>query len=135
MEFLDIVDENNNLTGETPIKALKREVLEEIGTKLRDDQIEFIKEFKNNTESNKSFNYNYFVRVNYRIEEYIIQKEELSFVRWYKIEEVIRLIEVGSKEIVFKKDEIRLFKKLLEVTKKDEKESFFLKIKKLLEVN
>ena len=30
------------------------------------------------------------------------------------------------------KDEIRLFKKLLEVTKKDEKESFFLKIKKLL---
>jgi hypothetical protein len=55
--------------------------------------------------------------------------------KMYKIEEVIRLIEVGSKEIVFKKDEIRLFKKLLEVTKKDEKESFFLKIKKLLEVN
>ena len=53
----------------------------------------------------------------------------------YKIEEVIRLIEFGSKEIVFKKDEIRLFKKLLEVTKKDEKESFYLKIKKLLEVN
>lgn len=143
MEFLDIVDENNNLTGEieernyvhelglwhrhsscwimnnnggillqkrastkkrnpskwsktgghvetgeTPIKALKREVLEEIGTKLRDDQIEFIKEFKNNTESNKSFNYNYFVRVNYRIEEYIIQKEELSEVRYFTIEEI-----------------------------------------------
>ena len=143
MEFLDIVDENNNLTGEieernyvhelglwhrhsscwimnnngeillqkrastkkrnpskwsktgghvetgeTPIKALKREVLEEIGIKLRDDQIEFIKEFKNNTESNKSFNYNYFVRVNYRIEEYIIQKEELSEVRYFTIEEI-----------------------------------------------
>ena len=70
-----------------------------------------------------------------KAEDFTIQKEELSFVRWYKIEEVIRLIEVGSKEIVFKKDEIRLFKKLLEVTKKDEKESFFLKIKKLLEVN
>lgn len=63
-------------------------MLEEIGIKLRDDQIEFIKEFKNNTESNKSFNYNYFVRVNYRIEEYIIQKEELSEVRYFTIEEI-----------------------------------------------
>lgn len=79
--------------------------------------------------------YPYYVICNKKAEDFTIQKEELSFVRWYKIEEVIRLIEVGSKEIVFKKYEIRLFKKLLEVTKKDEKESFFLKIKKLLEVN
>ena len=64
------------------------------------------------------------------------QDDAHIFMREDQIEEeVIRLIEVGSKEIVFKKDEIRLFKKLLEVTKKDEKESFFLKIKKLLEVN
>lgn len=79
--------------------------------------------------------YPYYVICNQKAEDFTIQKEELSFVRWYKIEEVIRLIEVGSKEIVFKKDEIRLFKKLLEVTKKDEKESFLLKIKKFLEVN
>lgn len=79
--------------------------------------------------------YPYYVISNKNVEDFIIQKEELSFVRWYKIEEVIRLIEVGSKEVVFKKDEIRLFKKLLEVTKKEDKSSFFVKLKKLLEVN
>ena len=47
--------------------------------------------------------YPYYVICNQKAEDFTIQKEELSFVRWYKIEEVIRLIEVGSKEIVFKK--------------------------------
>ena len=46
--------------------------------------------------------------------------------------EVGRNMKLNEKRIV---NDIRLFKKLLVVTKKDEKESFFLKIKKLLEVN
>ena len=89
-----------------------------------DSKIRLLKELKDDTEMIFCINANDIERKKIRA-DYGISYDE----------EVIRLIEVGSKEIVFKKDEIRLFKKLLEVTKKDEKESFFLKIKKLLEVN
>ena len=113
-----------------------REAKEEVGLKIKKEDLhplcdKYLVEEKYNNHNMYPYN----VLCNLKAEDFTIQQEELSVVRWYKIEEVIRLIEVGSKEIVFKKDEIRLFKKLLEVTKKDEKESFFLKIKKLLEVN
>ena len=44
--------------------------------------------------------------------DFKIQKEELSSVKWYKIEEVIKMINDNSKELVFKKEEIPLFNKL-----------------------
>lgn len=113
-----------------------RETKEEVGLKIKKEELHpLCDKYLVEEKYNNHYMYPYYVICNKNAEDFTIQKEELSFVRWYKIEEVIRLIEVGSKEIVFKKDEIRLFKKLLEVTKKDEKESFFLKIKKLLEVN
>lgn len=113
-----------------------REAKEEVGLKIKKEDLHpLCDKYLVEEKYNNHYMYPYYVICNQKAEDFTIQKEELSFVRWYKIEEVIRLIEVGSKEIVFKKDEIRLFKKLLEVTKKDEKESFFLKIKKLLEVN
>lgn len=113
-----------------------RETKEEVGLKIKKEDLHpLCDKYLVEEKYNNHYMYPYYVICNQKAEDFTIQKEELSFVRWYKIEEVIRLIEVGSKEIVFKKDEIRLFKKLLEVTKKDEKESFFLKIKKLIEVN
>ena len=113
-----------------------RETKEEVGLKIKKEDLHpLCDKYLVEEKYNNHYMYPYYVISNKNVEDFIIQKEELSFVRWYKIEEVIRLIEVGSKEVVFKKDEIRLFKKLLEVTKKEDKSSFFVKLKKLLEVN
>lgn len=141
MELVDIVDENNNLTGEvedrwvayekgkwrrtvsswimnkkgevliqkraltkrrTPGKwsktggqvdkgesvgeAIFREVKEELGIEIPKEQIKVVNIKKN--EINRHFSYNYIFVVDYKIEEYTIQKEEVDEVKYVSIEEI-----------------------------------------------
>ena len=49
---------------------------------------------------------------NLKEEEFKVHKKELSYVKWYKIEDIINMIENNNKEVVFKKEEIDIFEKL-----------------------
>ena len=141
MELVDIVDENNNLTGEVEDRwtayekglwrrvvscwimnkkgevllqkraltkkrnpgrwaktggqvdkgesvedAIFREVKEELGIEVSKEQIKVINIKKNN--KNKHFSYHYIFVVDYKIEECILQKEEVEEVKYVSIEEI-----------------------------------------------
>ena len=59
--------------------------------------------------------YPYYIITDLEEDDFIIQKEEVSYVKWYDIDDVINLTNVGDKELVFKKDEINLFKMLKDI--------------------
>lgn len=141
MELVDIVDENNNLTGEVEDRwiayekglwrrvvscwimnkkgevllqkraltkkrnpgrwaktggqvdkgesvedAIFREVKEELGIEVPKEQIKVINIKKN--DKNKHFSYHYIFVVDYKIEECILQKEEVDEVKYVSIEEI-----------------------------------------------
>ena len=75
--------------NETPLKGIQREVEEEIGVKIPEENFELIDIEKNKfDEHNHHFTYNYFVLVDYNIEEYTMQPEEVSDLKYISIEEI-----------------------------------------------
>ncbi len=80
--------------NEKPVLAIQRETFEEIGVKIPIERFELINIDKNETFFpekqiyNRQFTYNYFVLVDYKIEDYIIQKEEVSDLKYITLEEM-----------------------------------------------
>ena len=162
MEILDVVDENNNLTGKTedreivhekglwhrevaswimnekgevllqkraaskkqnPNKwgltaghidagekiedVMNREALEELGVNIKDfSLLEVIKvkdEHLNNKSKNNHFVYIFFTKVNYKIDDYTIQKEELSEVKYITLEELGEILKNKDDNYTFSK--------------------------------
>ena len=75
-------------SGETPIVGLQREVEEEIGVKIPIAKIEFINIKKQPKGKGNHFTYSYFTEVDYKIEDYTMQKEEVSDLKYITIEEM-----------------------------------------------
>ena len=182
MELLDIVDENNNLTGrkeerkiihqkglwhrhvgawimnekgellfqkrapskpinpnkwsrtgghvdagENPIDAIQRETKEEIGVSIPKEKWELlsIDKYVKENDLNHHFTYNYFTYVNYKIEEYTIQKQELSAVKYLSIEEMEEIN--AKKDMNYTFTNKKGFEKTIEILKQKRKD---LKIKK-----
>ena len=75
-------------SGEKPIEALQREVEEEIGVRIPIQKFELINIEKYEGEKSKHFAHNYFVFVNYKINEYTMQKEEVADLKYISIEEM-----------------------------------------------
>lgn len=72
--------------GETVVDAIKREVKEEIGLEINDRDIFLMHKFK--SDDPKFFSYNYIVVTNNKIEDYILQMEEVDAVKYYTIEDL-----------------------------------------------
>lgn len=94
--------------GETPLDGVIREVREEIGIKLKKENIRllYIRAFEKpykETGLHRYWSYNYFALVNYKIEEYVLQKEEVSEVKYMKIEEMEKLVETNNQDYAFVK--------------------------------
>ena len=99
--------------GEDSSSAIIREIKEEVGVRINKNNIHplydryLVKERFNN-----HFMYPFYAVCNKEASEFKVQKEELSYVKWYSIDKVIEMIKEGNKELVFKKEEIPLFEKL-----------------------
>lgn len=91
------------LTDEKPIDALKRELKEELGINVFDNSIILIGVYKSNDEKNKYFSYDYVINVKYKIEDYRLQVEELSEVKYITIDEMIQLKKNKDKNYTFYK--------------------------------
>ena len=52
---------------------------------------------------------------NLKEKDFSIQKEELQYVIWYNIDDIIDMINSNNHDIVFKKEEILLFNKLKDI--------------------
>lgn len=93
-------------SGETIEQATKREVLEEIGIKIENFKQFFVEKSektKINSDEENHFAYHFFIKVDYNINDYTIQKEELSELKYITLEEL--------EEIVKNKDENYTFSK------------------------
>ena len=105
-------------SGETPIVGIQREVEEEIGVKIPQDKFKLISiEKKKANECNHHFTYNYFAYVDYKIEEYTMQEEEVSDLRYISIEEMEELKEQNNQDYTFVKwdtfdEKISMLKKM-----------------------
>ena len=87
-------------SGETVEEAIFREVKEELGIEIPKEQIKIVDIYKipkeqikvidihKSNDENKRFAYNFLFVVNYKINDYTLQKEEVSEVKYYTIEEL-----------------------------------------------
>lgn len=96
--------------------AALRELQEEIGIDIS------IKELKSLAEreftignSNSHITYFYYIKSNLNENDFIIQTEELSEVKWFDIDNVIEMIKQKDQSTVFKKERLYLFELLKEL--------------------
>ena len=59
--------------------------------------------------------YPYYVITDLKEDDFNIQKEEVSYVEWHNIDDVIKLINDSNDDFVFKKEEIYLFRMLKDI--------------------
>ena len=96
--------------------AAIREVKEEIGLDIPKDKLfkydnpEFVIR-----DTNSHLTHYFYVKTNKKKSEFIIQEEELSEVKWVKIDEVINRIKDHDETLVFNENRIRLFEGLKNV--------------------
>ena len=106
----------HSLYNEKPKETAIREIKEEVGLKIKEEELhELVPRYLVEEPYNNHYMYSYYVVSNKKEETFKIQKEELQYVKWYDIDKIIEMINSGSKDIVFKKEEIKIFNKLKEI--------------------
>ena len=92
--------------------AAIREVAEEVGLIIPKDKLCKYKAAEVILrKTNSHTTYYYYTKIDKKENEFVIQKEELSEVKWVNIDNVINMIR-NHDNIVFKEDKIELFKGL-----------------------
>lgn len=94
-------------SGETSLQAVQRETYEEIGVKIPLDKFELLSVKKEEIYipdykvTNRHFIYSYFAVVDYKIEDYIKQEEEVSDLKYITIEEMEKAYENKDANFTF----------------------------------
>lgn len=96
--------------GDIPENAIVREMKEEIGVDVSINDLEFIKVAKRNIKFNDSlynraFQYTYFWRTDKKENEFTVQQEELTEVRYFDMEEVKSRVINKDKSFAFSDEE------------------------------
>ena len=87
--------------GETPEESIKREVYEEIGLKVSDDEIKNIELFKSINPNEHYYSYGYIFFTDYKEDDFVLQKEEVNMVKYYAIEELEKKKKKDDKNYTF----------------------------------
>lgn len=101
---------------ETLIEAAIRETHEEIGLLLNESDLHsFCERELKQEDVNSHFRYFFYVNSSKDLKGFIIQKEEVSEIRWFDIDNVIDMINSGDTTITFDKRRLYVFEKLKKV--------------------
>ena len=96
---------------ETIEEAALREIKEEVGLDVSiEELIPYGEKEVTIKDSNSHITYFYYVKCNKKEDEFIIQEEELSKVKWFNIDEIIMMIKEGKTS--FKENKIKSFESL-----------------------
>lgn len=99
--------------NETFKNAAIREINEEVGLKINKENLNlFSKRTFTNDNIHYEITYFYYIKSNLKESDFIIQKEELSQVKWINIDVVIDMIEKQQDNIVINKNKSELLKYL-----------------------
>ena len=105
------VDANEGLEN-----AALRELKEEVGLEIPLEKLHPIAEREFTLgDTNSHITYFFYTKSNKDEDDFIIQKEELSEVKWFDLDEVINMIKEEDKTIVFKKNRLYIFEVLKEI--------------------
>lgn len=88
-------------SGENCKEAIKREVYEEIGLEVNDEEIENIEIFKSLNPNEHYYAYGYIFFTNYKEEDFRLQKEEVNAVKYYSIEQLEKIRKKDDKNYTF----------------------------------
>lgn len=106
-------------SGETPLMGIQRETAEEVGVTIPNESFQLISIDKNevylpeNKRYNRHFVYSYFTLVNYKIEDYTMQKEEVSDLKYISIEEMEEAKNMNDESYTFVKWDKEKFDKII----------------------
>ena len=87
--------------GECAILGAVREIHEEIGLEVKENDLILLDVYKNEQEHNNCFSYTYLLKTNKKIEEMTIQEEEVSELKYITIQELENRLDNMDKEINF----------------------------------
>lgn len=96
--------------GEEPLYIAKKEILEEIGLNVKEEELEilFITKLEkkiSDEQYNNHFSYFYFIKTDKEVSDFIIQKEELSCLKYISIKEIEEIVKKQDERYVFSKGE------------------------------
>ena len=94
--------------------ATIRELKEELGIDVSIKELHYFANGKFDIINENSSTYFFYIKCNLKEEKFIIQKEELSQVKWFDIIDVVNMIKNNDETIVYSKNRINLFEYLLE---------------------
>lgn len=99
--------------GESLESAALRELKEEVGINITTSDLKpFAEREFTIRDSNSHITYFYYTKSNLNAKDFIIQKEELSEVKWFNIDEVIDMIKSKDNSTVFREERLSLFEEL-----------------------
>lgn len=87
---------------ESDIDAIIRETREELGITLNKDNIKLLVNLRRDKFPNRQFTTAYYTYCNYLINEFTIQKEEISEVKWFEYTKFKEMIFSSHPDIMFK---------------------------------
>ena len=94
-------------------EAAIRELKEELGVNIKFDELYSLADGKFDIYEENFITKFYIINCNLNEKNFIIQKEELSSIKWYDIDKIINMIKNNNNTIVYKKNRIILFEYLL----------------------
>ncbi len=95
-------------SGDTPKLTAVRELKEEIGLSVNSKDLRFLEIYIKKDKTNKAFIYIYVLKTNKQIKDFTIQKEELTKLKFYSIDSLIRRIKRKDNKLVFGKDPLHI---------------------------
>lgn len=103
--------------GETCEEAIKREVYEEIGLKVKDNEINNIEIFKSKNNKENYYSYGYIFITDLKEKDFKLQKEEVNAVKYFSIEELEEAKKQNNNDFTFCNWDEDGFKKQMDILK------------------
>lgn len=89
--------------GERPEEAAVRELFEETGIKVNENELNFIDMYVNEQEENNCFKYTYYIQTSKKISEMVMQVEEVSELKFITMDELEDVIRTQDEDWTFSK--------------------------------
>ena len=86
-------------SGEDVADAAARELKEELGIDVQKNELKLIGVYSNTNKTNNNFKYFYYIKTNKKINEYIMQVEEVSEIKYISFKELENMIENKDSEL------------------------------------
>lgn len=109
-------------SGETVEEAIIREIKEEIGIDIPKEEVKVLDVMRSPEPNNRYFVYNFIFLVDHKIEDYTLQKGEVSSVKYFTIEEIENAKKENNLEFTFSDWSEKSFNEQMELLKNKRKE-------------